>query len=382
MKTIFLIAKRFLIPRNVVEGGIINLISFLGLFIGAASIILSIAVLNGFQSILQDETRKIYGDYALVEFDYIKDKELISSFENNNIKYAPFYEEEFFVSKNNKQSLVSLKTIASTKFENFYNLKLIENNKELNDGEIIIGQSLADRMDFSIGDSISMYSTKLNMSYLAMPLMKEFIIKDIFSNRILRSDEFLMFTVSENDSPIDQIFTDVEILGEIDNITSVKEANIVSWKERNKQLFDATEIEKKITFFTLFLIIVVASFNLSSSIMQIATKKTREMAILSALGMKKGNISSIFLVYGYLLALSAIISGILFALLIICIQNTFGVFMLNPEFYLVSILPMEISFKDIALLLFYSIIIIGLFATLPLMLIKKIRPVELINKNI
>ena len=382
MKTIFLIAKRFLMPRNVIEGGIINLISFLGLFIGAASIILSIAVLNGFQSILQDETRKIYGDYALVEFDYIKDRELITSLENNNIKYAPFYQEEFFVSKNNKQSLVSLKTIASTKFENFYDLKLIENNKELNDGEIIIGQSLADRMDFSIGDSISMYSTNLNMSYLAMPLTKEFIIKDIFSNRILRSDEFLMFTVSENDSPIDETFTDVEILGEIDNITSLKEANIVSWKERNKQLFDATAIEKKITFFTLFLIIVVASFNLSSSIMQIATKKTREMAILSTLGMKKGNISSIFLVYGYLLALSAIISGILFALLIIYIQNTFGVFMLNPEFYLVSILPMEISFKDIALLLFYSIIIIGLFATLPLMLIKKIRPVELINKNI
>ena len=401
MKTIFLIAKRFLMPRNVIEGGIINLISFLGLFIGAASIILSIAVLNGFQSILQDETRKIYGDYALVEFDSIKDRELIISFENNNIKYAPFYDEEFFVSKNNKQSLVRLKTIASTKFENFYDLKLvdelsfigisefpfikisyIENNKELNDGEIIIGQSLADRMDFSIGDSISMYSTKLNMSYLAMPLRKEFIIKDIFSNRILRSDEFLMFTVSENHSPIDQIFTDVEILGEINNIMSIKEANIVSWKERNKQLFDATEIEKKITFFTLFLIIVVASFNLSSSIMQIATKKTREMAILSTLGMKKGNISSIFLVYGYLLALSAIISGILFALLIIYIQNTFGVFMLNPEFYLVSILPMEISFKDIALLLFYSIIIIGLFATLPLMLIKKIRPVELINKNI
>lgn len=382
MKTIFLIAKRFLMPRNVIEGGIINLISFLGLFIGAASIILSIAVLNGFQSILEDETRKIYGDYALVEFDYDKDRELISSFEKNNIKYAPFYEEEFFVSKNNKQSLVILKTIASTKFESFYDLKLIENNEKLNDREIIIGQSLADRMDFSIGDSISIYSTKLNMSYLAMPLTKEFIIKDIFSNRILRSDEFLMFAVSEDDSPIDKIFTDVEILGAIDNLTNIKEANIVSWKERNKQLFDATEIEKKITFFTLFLIIVVASFNLSSSVMQIATKKTREMAILSTLGMKKGNISTIFLVYGYLLALSAIISGILFALLIIYIQNTFGLFMLNPEFYLVSILPMEISFKDIALLLFYSIIIIGLFATLPLMLIKKIRPVELINKNI
>ena len=98
--------------------------------------------------------------------------------------------------------------------------------------------------------------------------------------------------------------------------------------------------------------------------------------------MSKNSISSIFLVYGYLLAITAILSGILFALLIIFIQNTFGVFMLNPDFYLVSKLPMEISFKDISLLLLYSILIIGLFATLPLMLIKKISPIELINKNI
>ena len=56
--------------------------------------------------------------------------------------------------------------------------------------------------------------------------------------------------------------------------------------------------------------------------------------------------------------------------------------MLNPEFYLVSKLPMVVSFNDIALLLFYSIVIIGLFATLPLMLIKKISPIQLINKNI
>ena len=92
--------------------------------------------------------------------------------------------------------------------------------------------------------------------------------------------------------------------------------------------------------------------------------------------------SGIFLVYGYLLAVSAIISGILFALLVIFIQHTFGIFMLNPDFYLVSKLPMVISFKDITLLLFYSIIIIGLFATLPLMIIKKISPIQLINKNI
>jgi putative ABC transport system permease protein len=382
MKVIFLIAKRFLMPRNMLEGGMINIISFVGLFIGAASIILSVAVLNGFQGILENETKKIYGDYAINTFDYASDKKLIDIFEKNGIQYAPYYEEEFFISKNKKQSLVNLKSVDSSKFKNFYDLELASESQDLNHGEIIIGKSLADRMDFSIGDSISIYSTKLNMSYLATPSIEQLVIKDIFKNRILRSDEFLVFTVSKDYNFPDKEFTDIEIIGNIDNMIPLPNEKIVSWKQRNKQLFDATEIEKKITFFTLFLIIVVASFNLSSSVMQIATKKTREMAILSTFGMSKNNISGIFLVYGYLLAVSAIISGILFALLVIFIQHTFGIFMLNPDFYLVSKLPMVISFKDITLLLFYSIIIIGLFATLPLMIIKKISPIELINKNI
>ena len=382
MNVILLIARRFLMPRNTLEGGMINIISFVGLFIGAASIILSVAVLNGFQGILENETKKIYGDYAINTFDYARDKELIDIFEKNGIQYAPYYEEEFFISKNKKQSLVNVKSVDSSKFKNFYDLELFSDSQDLNHGEIIIGKSLADRMDFSIGDSISIYSTNLNMSYLAMPYIQQLVIKDIFKNRILRSDEFLVFAVSKDYHFPDKKFTDIEIIGNIDNIIPLPNKKIVSWKERNKQLFDATEIEKKITFFTLFLIIVVASFNLSSSVMQIATKKTREMAILSTFGMSKNNISGIFLVYGYLLAVTAILSGILFALLVIFLQNTFGIFMLNPDFYLVSKLPMVVSFNDIALLLFYSIIIIGLFATLPLMLIKKISPIQLINKNI
>ena len=382
MNVILLIAKRFVMPRNMLEGGIINIISFIGLFIGAASVILSVAVLNGFQGILENETKKIYGDYAINNFDYTVDKELIDIFEKNGIQYAPYYEEEFFISKNKKQSLVNLKSVDRLKFKNFYDLELVSESQDLNHGEIIIGKSLADRMDFSIGDSISIYSTKLNMSYLAIPSIEELTIKDIFQNRILRSDEFLVFTVSKDYNFPDKKFTDIEIIGNIENIIPLPNEQIVSWQQRNKQLFDATEIEKKITFFTLFLIIVVASFNLSSSVMQISTKKTREMAILSTFGMSENRISRIFLLYGYLLAVSAITSGILFALLVIFLQNTFGIFMLNPDFYLVSKLPMVISFKDIALLLFYSVIIIGLFATLPLMLIKKIRPIELINKNI
>ena len=82
MNIIFLIAKRFLISRNLFQGGMINLVSFLGLFIGAASIVLSIAVLNGFQDVLGDETKKIYGDYILLD----PNKDFIGNI-NNDFQY-------------------------------------------------------------------------------------------------------------------------------------------------------------------------------------------------------------------------------------------------------------------------------------------------------
>ena len=65
MKIYLLMAKRFLFPRNDFRSNTINFISFVGLFIGAAAIVLSVSVLNGFQGILQTETKKIYGDYLV-----------------------------------------------------------------------------------------------------------------------------------------------------------------------------------------------------------------------------------------------------------------------------------------------------------------------------
>ena len=376
MNVVFLIAKRFLISRNLFQGGMINIVSFLGLFIGAASIVLSIAVLNGFQNVLGDETKKLYGDYILLDTNEDSVRNIDSDF-----KYSPFSQEEFFVLKGNKQSLIKLKTVFTDQIDNFYDLDRLNSNS-LGNSDIIIGKSLAEKMNISIGDSISIYDTNLAVNNVTIIPHKKLFVKDIYNNRILRSDEFLAFnSFDKNNLPNE--FTGIEILGNIESLSGkYSEDKLISWKDRNKQLFDATEIEKKITFFTLFLIIIVASFNLSSSIVQISTKKTREMAILNAFGMTERKISMVFLTYGYLLSLTAIIGGVLLPSLLIILQNQFGFIMLNPEFYLVEKLPMKIGFKEISLLISFSIIIVGIFASLPLMIMKKINPIILINKNI
>lgn len=376
MNIIFLIAKRFLISRNLLEGGMINIVSFLGLFIGSISIVLSLAVLNGFQDVLGNETKKIYGDYILLD----SNRDSIRNI-NNDFKYSPFYEEEFFILNNRKQSLIKLKTIFSDKIDNFYDLNR-SNDTSINKNDIIIGNSLSERMNISIGDSVSIYDTNISINSLAVIEDQQFFVKDIYQNRILRSDEFLVFGAFDEDNLPGEL-SGIELLGNVDVLQKkYSKDKLISWQDRNRQLFDATEIEKKITFFTLLLIIIVASFNLSSSIVQISTKKTREMAILNAFGMNERNISMIFLVYGYLLSLTAIVCGILSGLLIVIIQNQFGFIVLNPEFYLIDRLPMEISFKEISILLSFSIIIIGIFVSLPLLLMRKINPIILINKNI
>jgi lipoprotein-releasing system permease protein len=376
MNIVFLIAKRFLISRNLFQGGMINIVSFLGLFIGAASIVLSIAVLNGFQNVLGDETKKLYGDYIFLDTneDFVRNID-------SDFKYSPFSEKEFFLLKGNKQSLIKLKTVFTDQIDNFYDLDRLNSNS-LGNSDIIIGKSLAEKMSISIGDSISIYDTNLAVNSVTIIPHKKLFVKDIYNNRILRSDEFLAFnSFDKNNLPNE--FTGIEILGNIESLSGkYSEDKLISWKDRNKQLFDATEIEKKITFFTLFLIIIVASFNLSSSIVQISTKKTREMAILNAFGMTERKISMVFLTYGYLLSLTAIIGGVLLSSLLIILQNQFGFIMLNPEFYLVEKLPMKIGFKEISLLISFSIIIVGIFASLPLMIMKKINPIILINKNI
>ena len=376
MNIIFLVAKRFLISRNLLEGKMINIVSFLGLFIGSISIVLSLAVLNGFQDVLGNETKKIYGDYILLD----SNKDSITNV-NNDFKYSPFYEEEFFILNNKKQSLIKLKTIFPDKIDNFYDLNR-SNDTSINKDDIIIGNSLSERMNISIGDSVSIYDTNISINSLAVIEDQQFFVKDIYQNRILRSDEFLVFGAFDEDNLPGEL-SGIELLGNVDVLQKkYSKDKLISWQDRNRQLFDATEIEKKITFFTLLLIIIVASFNLSSSIVQISTKKTREMAILNAFGMNERNISMIFLVYGYLLSLTAIVCGILSGLLIVIIQNQFGFIVLNPEFYLIDRLPMEISFKEISILLSFSIIIIGIFVSLPLLLMRKTNPIILINKNI
>ena len=376
MKIYLLIAKRFLLPRNDFRSNTINFISFIGLFIGAAAIVLSVSVLNGFQGILQTEAKKIYGDYLVKD---ISNTDFFNDLNMDNENYSIFKENEFLIVSNKKHNLIEFKSVSNESLNDFYKLDLQNNFKALSNKEVIIGNLLANRLNVDIGDSIQLISKDFKLNSYSLPDIYEFKVANIFSNRILRVNDFLVFGINK------EIFKKVNLSAEINgDIGNIKDSSttFLSWKDRNRQLFEATEIEKKITFFTLLLIVIIASFNLSSSIMQISSKKIRDLAIFLSIGMKKNDIKKIFIIYSYLIGLSALCAGILFALLVILLQNKLSFIKLSPEFYLVDTLPMEIFIFDIVLLLFGSLFLIGIFTIFPLRFINNLSPVKIINKQL
>lgn len=378
MKLYFLIAKRFLFPSKKFSSSIVNFISFIGLFIGAAAIVLSVSVLNGFQDILKSEYIKLNGQFLIEDYD----KQLYESTKRyldfNDSSYSIHNLDELLVIAQNKQSLIQLKSVTNQSLFNFYDLNLKENQEYLSDNEIIIGSSLASRLNLAIGDNVRVVSKDFKFNYFGIPEIREVVVANIFTNRILRADDSLVFGLL-NEPSIENLYFE---FNNSEAIISNSSSEILSWKDRNLQLFEATEIEKKITFFTLSLIILVASFNLCSSIMQITSKKLKDLAVLMSLGVNKSGIKIIFIIYSYLIGAGAILSGIFFAVLIIYLQNSFSLIKLNPEFYLVDTLPMNIFIGDIFLLIVGSLVLVGIFSLIPLRFVKDMSPNQIINRQI
>jgi len=378
MKLYFLIAKRFLFPSKTFSSSIVNFISFIGLFIGAAAIVLSVSVLNGFQDILKSEYIKLNGQFLIEDYD----KQLYESTKRyldfNDSSYSIHNLDELLVIAQNKQSLIQLKSVTNQSLFNFYDLNLKENQEYLSDNEIIIGSSLASRLNLEIGDNVRVVSKDFKFNYFGIPQIREVVVANIFTNRILRADDSLVFGLL-NEPSIENLYFE---FNNSEAIISNSSSEILSWKDRNLQLFEATEIEKKITFFTLSLIILVASFNLCSSIIQITSKKLKDLAVLMSLGVNKSGIKIIFIIYSYLIGAGAILSGIFFAVLIIYLQNSFSLIKLNPEFYLVDTLPMNIFIGDIFLLIVGSLVLVGIFSLIPLRFVKDMSPNQIINRQI
>jgi lipoprotein-releasing system permease protein len=149
-----------------------------------------------------------------------------------------------------------------------------------------------------------------------------------------------------------------------------------TWIQMNRNLFSALKLEKIAMFVILVLIILVASFNIISSLVMTVMEKKKDIAILKAMGAKNRSVMKIFMAEGLTIGVFGALAGSVIGYLMCVIQNWLHVIKLSEEVYTINVLPMKISVTDVAIIASVTVVICLLSTLYPSYKATKIDPVE------
>ncbi len=260
---------------------------------------------------------------------------------------------------------------------------------------IIIGKELAARLGLQVGDPLSVLSpvTKggpakwLGGAVALTPKIRVFRVTGIFDSGMFEYDTTLayvalseaqsFFNLSEGVSGIevkvDDIFLADQIRREIESRLSFP-YQVRDWKQMNRNLFSALQLERIIMFIILILIVLVASFNIVSTLTMTVAEKSREIAILKAMGASKKSILGIFMFEGLVIGGMGVVLGVPLGVAICRLLQRF--YVLPSDVYYLSHLPVRVQSMDL-LWVASSAMLISLLATLyPSWQAAKLDPAE------
>jgi lipoprotein-releasing system permease protein len=150
----------------------------------------------------------------------------------------------------------------------------------------------------------------------------------------------------------------------------------MDWMRMNRTLFSALKLEKFAMFVILILIVLVASFNIVSTLSMSVIEKEKEIAILKAMGAPDKGIMSIFMLQGLIIGLTGTVIGVAGSLILGYIINNYEIIKLPPDVYYLSHLPVKIKLFDYIVVPVASMLI-SLFSTLyPAYQAARLNPVE------
>jgi lipoprotein-releasing system permease protein len=240
---------------------------------------------------------------------------------------------------------------------------------------IIVGKELAARLGTFLGDTINVISPTGTPGPLGIiPKIRKFEVVGIFDSGMYEYDSTLAYIsigTAQDFFNLGDGVTGVEVkvddIFQADRISKVIEEELGfpywarDWMKLNKNLFSALQLEKMMMFIILILIILVASFNIVGTLTMIVVEKSREIAILKAMGAKRQEVMRIFMVDGLVIGGVGTAIGIPLGLLVCYLLQSF--YTLPSDIYYISHLPVKIQFMDV-LTVSLSAVTISFIATL------------------
>ena len=347
------------------QGWFSGLFSMIGMGVGCFAMTVSLSVMNGFESLVHDKLKGFEGDLRLTGTVNESDLDGIEGIESS----MPFMERRGVLEEKDNQRVVTLKAIHVEKMASFYALPIKGNIPRI--GQVAIGQDIAYRLGKDVGDEITVYSPIDQSFGFGLPPKKKMTISGIFSTRVLDYDDRFVFMsiqdgkkLFKRKSGLDGM--DIRVSPEMDaatiksKIAEKLDANMIveSWEDLNSALVDAMRMERLGTIVILSLIFLVAAFNLAAALALVSIQKMKEVGILKAMGASEDSIQIIMIRMGMRRAGKGALVGFTFGLLIVLLQNWFGMIPIPSDIYFIDALPMVLSAKDLFIVIFISLLFI------------------------
>ena len=396
MKFAFTIARRFMLGgKGAGPSQLTGWISIIGLAAGSFALIISLAVLNGFEVRVTKRVIGFEGDLRITTVDNnlnlssILDHVLRDQYVADAL---PFQERKGLVSSTNQeQRLVSLKAIPINQFNNFYEIKIEASSQKPDDRSVYIGQALARRLNVDVGDEINLMSPVDYSGNVGLPRRFSGEIAGVFNAEVLDVDDRVLFipmSLGEHLFTRKKGFDGIDIrLHDSEKAEDIKRyfrrilpggISIKSWADLHSGLFNAMRMERLGTMAVLSLIVLVACFNLMSTLVLVTYQKIKEIGILRTLGTTARRIQSIILMQGIMIGGLGAVVGIVISLMLVAAQNQFGLFPLPEDIYFIDKLPMVFNTVDLIAVICISFVFILISSIVASSRTLKINPKEVV----
>lgn len=381
----------------------IALVSMIGLTLGVAVLITVLSVMNGFDRELKNRVLGMIPQATVSSTQILTDwPELAKKVEQHeHVKgVAPFTQLQGMITAHGQVSGLMVTGI-EPEYEKKVSIiqdHMVEGNiDQLKKGEfgIVLGKQLTDALGLGLNDSVTLVLPEATPSPAGVvPRFKRFKIVGIFS--IGAEVDSMMGYIALNDAStllrlpdgaqgirlkLDDIFVAPQVSNEI--VRELPGNYYASdWTYTHGNLFSAIQMEKAMVSLLLFLIVLVAAFNIVSSLVMVVTDKKADIAILRTLGASPATITKIFMVQGTVIGVIGTVAGAILGIILATgisgfidwVNTALGLHLFDA--YFINYLPSYLRWQDVVIIVSLSLILSFLATIYPALRAAKIQPAE------
>jgi len=381
--------------------------SFIGIMLGVATLIIVMAVMNGFRTELISRILGLNGHIIVQPID-----QPLSDYADLARKFAavpgvtmalPLVEGETLASGRGGAGTGAL--IRGIRTEDLEKLKTISGNIKSGDTVgfaagtgVLIGSRMAQQLGLVVGDQITLISPDGDVTPFGVnPRVKSYTVSGIFEIGMSEYDASIVFMPLEeaqlyfNSTGIVQsieIFVtkpdDVDAIKPKLNDAAGRQIFLTDWRARNETFFSALQVERNVMFMILTMIVLVAALNIISGLIMLVKDKGSDIAILRTMGATSGAVMRIFFMTGAAIGivgtLGGVVLGVLVCVNIESIRQFFswvsGTVLFDPQLYFLSKLPAEMNLSETITVVVMALVLSFLATIFPAWRASRLDPVQ------